>query len=115
MLNGAGILVVEDEPELRTLAAEMLREAGYCALEAGSATEALSLLETATCIRAVFTDIDMPGDMDGLALAAVVRARWPSLTVLITSGQPRCASELPCGTSFFPKPYSFNDISDRLA
>lgn len=114
MPDGAAILVVDDEPLLRTLVAEMLREAGYCALEAGSAAEALLVLETATCIHTVFTDIDMPGDMDGLVLAALVRARWPSLTVLITSGQARCSSDLPSGTSFFAKPYSFKDITDRL-
>lgn len=80
------VLVVEDEPLIRMTVADDLQAAGFCVLEAGNTDEALRLLETHSSIRAIFTDIDMPGGLDGLKLAWIVRDRWPPIEIVITSG-----------------------------
>ena len=80
------VLVVDDEPLLRLSAVAVLEDAGYATLQAGSADKAIQQLEANAGIRAVFTDIDMPGGMDGLQLAAVIRDRWPPVELLVTSG-----------------------------
>ena len=79
------ILVVEDEALLRIDAAETLGAAGFDVLEAGDADQAILLLERNTNIRLIFTDIDMPGSMNGLRLAAAVRDRWPPIRIIATS------------------------------
>ena len=73
------VLIVEDEFLVRLTAVFLLEEAGFGALEAGSADEAIALLEARKDIRVVFTDINMPGSMDGLRLAHAIRHRWPPL------------------------------------
>ena len=73
------VLVVEDEALIRMHAAEMIRDLGFEVLEAANADQAISLLESNSEISVVFTDIQMPGSMDGLRLLAVVRDRWPPL------------------------------------
>jgi CheY-like chemotaxis protein len=99
------ILIVEDDPLLRMLAVEVVEEAGFVTLEAGNADEAVSLLESRPDISLLFTDIDMPGSMDGLTLAHTVPDRWPSIKILIVSGkvQAHC-SELPSNSCFVGKP-----------
>jgi two-component system, response regulator PdtaR len=101
------ILIVEDDPLLRMLAVEVVEEAGFVALEAGNADEAVSALESRTDISLFFTDIDMPGSMDGLKLAHAVRDRWPPIKILIVSGKVQVhSSELPPSNScFVGKPY----------
>ena len=100
------VLIVEDEPIIRMLAADMVEEAGFEVLEAGNADEAVRILESRLDVRIVFTDIDMPGSMDGLKLAAAVRRRWPPIEIVLTSGHRSIsASELPERSVFFPKPY----------
>lgn len=85
------VLVVEDEILIRLNAIVMLREAGFDTVEAASADEAIVHLETNNLIRIVFTDIDLPGSMDGLRLAAAIRDRWPPIELVLTSGHVRVA------------------------
>src|ERR1700741_1878529 len=83
------ILVVEDEALIRMHCADMIRDLGFEVIEAVDAGEAVSLLESVPGIKGVFTDIPMPGSMDGLMLAAAIRARGPPVALLITSGKVR--------------------------
>ena len=101
------VLVVEDEPLLRMHAVDLMEDAGFLAIEARDADEAIEILETRTDIRIVFTDIDMPGSINGLLLAAAVRNRWPPIDIIVTSGNavPK-HGEVPERGFFFPKPYS---------
>ena len=101
------VLIVEDEFLLRMNAVEMIEEAGFEVFEAGNADEAIAILESRLDIRVVFTDIQMPGAMDGLKLAAAVRSRWPPIKIIATSGY--CAireGDLPKGGVFLSKPYT---------
>lgn len=105
------ILVVEDDFLLRMDAVQMLEEAGFRVLEASNATEAIRVLESHRDINVMFTDIDMPGGMDGLRLAAAVRGRWPPIRIIATSGKDHVAlGDLPSGSLFFPKPYGFPSL-----
>jgi two-component system, response regulator PdtaR len=100
------VLVVEDETLVRVTALAIVEEGGFEAVGAGSADEAIRELETRGDIRAVFTDVQMPGRMDGLKLAWVIRNRWPPVALLVTSGKTRVSqSDLPSGARFIPKPY----------
>lgn len=109
------VLVVEDEYLIRSNAAEMIAEAGYDVVEAGNADEAIAVLEARPDIHVVFTDIQMPGSMDGLKLAHFVRGRWPPIKIIATSGHHKFQDgDLPEGGLFLPKPYSFYRISTIL-
>jgi CheY-like chemotaxis protein len=109
------VLVVEDEPLLRELAVEVVEEAGFAALEAGNAGEALVLLESRPEIALLFTDINMPGAMDGLKLAHAVRDRWPAIGILVVTGQVRLRrSDLPPDSCFLPKPYHIEAVIAEL-
>lgn len=100
------ILVVEDETFIRMDVAEMLRAAGFDILEAANADEAIHLLESHSDIGLIFTDIDMPGSMNGLKLAAAVRDRWPPVKIIATSGHFKVqAGDLPADAIFLHKPY----------
>jgi CheY-like chemotaxis protein len=102
----AAVLIVDDEPLLRELAATVVEEAGFTVLQAGDAAEALSMLEARSDIALLFTDIDMPGSMNGLKLAKVARDRWPRIRTLVVSGKLRPpSSELPPNAAFMTKPY----------
>ena len=102
----AVVLIVEDELLLRELVVEFVEEAGFVALEAGDADEAVALLEARSDIAVLFTDINMPGSMDGLKLAHAARDRWPSIKILVASGQLRLGpSDLPSNSVFLGKPY----------
>lgn len=107
----AAILVVEDDVILRMGAAGMLEDAGYRVLEASCASEALEILRAHCGILAVMTDIEMPGSIDGVALAHRIDTDWPDIGVIITSGrfQPG-PDELPERAIFIGKPYSRADI-----
>jgi two-component system, response regulator PdtaR len=101
------ILVVEDEPLLRLLAAELLGDAGFEVLEAGSSEEALRILDSRLDVNVVFTDVEMPGALDGLALARRIRELHPQIGLLVTSGRGlRPADALPDQGSFLAKPYT---------
>ncbi|HEV7253692.1 MAG TPA: response regulator [Mesorhizobium sp.] len=105
------VLVVEDEPLIRMNIAEQLEDEGFRVLEAANADKAIALLEAHSDIRLVFTDIDMPGSMDGLRLAGVVRGRWPPVRIIVTSGKRMVEiTDLPNGSVFFCKPYRHEEI-----
>jgi len=109
------VLVVEDECLLRELAVELIEDAGFATLEAGNAGEAVTLLEARSNIAVVFTDINMPGDVDGLELAHMVRDRWPSIRILVTSGRIWLTQpDLPPGTVFLEKPYRAAAVISQL-
>src|SRR5580698_7763267 len=100
------VLIVEDEPLIRMGAGKIIEDAGYEVIEAASADEAIRILESRSDIRVVFTDIHMPGSMDGLKLAHAVRKRWPPIKIIVTSGRSQVSEqELPEGGRFFAKPY----------
>ena len=100
------VLVVEDETFTRMDVVEMLSAAGFDIVEAINADEAIQMLERDPDIRLIFTDIDMPGSMNGLKLAAAVRKRWPPVRIIATSGHFKVqAGALPADARFFPKPY----------
>jgi CheY-like chemotaxis protein len=102
------ILVVEDEALVRMLAWDILTEdAGYRVIEAVNADEALILLESRHDVRLVFTDVNMPGALNGFALARIVDMRFPGIKVIVTSGLARPGvGDLPKGKRFLPKPYA---------
>jgi two-component system, response regulator PdtaR len=101
------ILIVEDEFLIRAATAEIMRDAGFEVLEAADADRAMAMLETRSDVRVVFTDIHMPGSMDGAKLAQAVRHRWPPVRIIATSGRVSLEDlGLPAGTVLFPKPYS---------
>ena len=109
------VLVVEDEPLLRMLAVEVVEEAGFIAIEARDADEAVVLLESRTDITLLFTDINMPGSMDGLKLAHAVRDRWPPIKILVVSGKQRLqSSDLPSNSYFVGKPYQAAALVQEL-
>jgi CheY-like chemotaxis protein len=101
------ILVVEDEALIRMSAAQLLEDAGYTVLEAWNADVALQILKSRNDIRAVFTDIAMPGSLDGLKLAHAIRGRWPPIHLIVTSGlNAPTEAEFPSIARFIPKPYA---------
>jgi CheY-like chemotaxis protein len=102
----AVVLIVEDEPLLREMAVEFVEEAGFVALAARDADEAVILLKARADITVLFTDINMPGSMDGLRLAHTVRDRWPPVKIIVASGRARLKqSDLPADSAFLEKPY----------
>ncbi len=99
-------LVVEDEPLLRLDLVQTLQDEGYTTFEAGDAVEAISIMEANPEIRVVFTDIQMPGKMDGLALSHYVRKRWAPTIIIVSSGRRSPSEgEMAVGARFLPKPY----------
>src|SRR6201985_4029864 len=85
------VLVVEDEMILRMRAVDIVEDAGFCPVEAVNADEAISILESRLDISLLFTQIQMPGSIDGLKLAHAVHERWPSIKIILVSGQMRLA------------------------
>jgi CheY-like chemotaxis protein len=109
------VLIVEDEFLLRMNAAEMIGDAGFDVIEAGNADEAIAILEARPDIHVVFTDIQMPGSMDGMKLARFVRGRWPPIKIVATSGFVNVGKDdLPEGSRFLPKPYRPEQIVATL-
>ena len=109
------VLVVEDELLLRMHAVEMIAAAGFEVVEAGNANQAIEILETRRDITVVFTDIQMPGSMDGLKLARAVRGRWPPIKIVATSGHVNVGEkDLPEGGRFLSKPYSPRQVTGVL-
>jgi len=111
----AVVLVVEDEHLLRLNAAQMIEDAGYEVIEASNADEAIQILESRTDIRIVFTDINMPGSMDGIKLANAVRDRWPPIRLIVTSGKVALRpGDIPVDGRFLSKPYTSEQIVNIL-
>jgi CheY-like chemotaxis protein len=101
----AVVLVVEDDMLLRMRAVDMVEDAGYISVEAVDADQAVAILESRSDIALLFTDIQMPGSMDGLGLAHSVHARWPPIKIILVSGQLKLASiDIPANSRFFGKP-----------
>lgn len=101
------ILIVEDDAIIRMVAADILATEGYDVEEAEDAAAALRVLEARSDVRLLFTDINMPGDMDGLDLARAVHERWPDIVLVLTSGRAvLLSSEIPDDGRFVPKPYT---------
>jgi CheY-like chemotaxis protein len=101
----AVVLVVEDEMLLRMRAVDIVEDAGYISVEAVDADEGLAILESRSDIALLFTDIQMPGSMDGLALARSVHDRWPPIKIILVSGQVKPTSlDIPPDSRFFGKP-----------
>ena len=105
MTDRIGVLVVEDEALILMDMVDQLEAEGFKVYEATNADAAIELLVTHLDIRLLFTDIDMPGSMDGLRLAATVRKRWPPIKIIVTSGARLVEiTDLPDGSVFFSKP-----------
>ena len=110
------VLVVEDDSLVRLVVVLAVEQAGFAVLEAANADEALVLLEAEPAIRVVFTDVKMPGPLNGLALARRVRDTWPGVVVVVTSGNAWVdPSELPPGAQFLPKPYLVERFTALIA
>lgn len=106
------VLLVEDEPIVRMFAMEGLEAEGFEVEAVGDAAQALKCLEGREDIKVLFTDVNMPGAMDGLGLAQLVRKRWPMIDIIVTSGKQRPAQgELPDGAWFVPKPYDLGKVA----
>ncbi|MEP6567108.1 MAG: response regulator [Mesorhizobium sp.] len=115
MTRKAVILIVEDSAIIRMGAVDLVSSAGYQALEASNAEEAIRLLEARSDIDLVFTDVGMPGTMDGIKLAHYIRNRWPPVKLIVASGRTIIEeSQLPEGSRFFPKPYSESTIVEEM-
>jgi DNA-binding NtrC family response regulator len=109
------ILVVEDETLLRLGIVDVLGDAGFEVFEARSAAGAIKILAADEGIQAMFTDVEMPGAMNGLSLAWAVRERWPGIKIVITSGHVRIlAVDMPAPGHFFSKPYNPESVARTL-
>lgn len=109
------VLVVEDQPLIRFNALNLVIEAGFQGLEAVNADEAIQILKAQPHISLVFTDIEMPGTMDGLTLANYIYARWPKMHLIIASGKVIVEqNQLPVGAKFFVKPYDDDRIVEEM-
>jgi CheY-like chemotaxis protein len=112
--NPIRVLVVEDNELLRFVTTDALEDGGFGVLGVGQADEAIRLLEINPDIRVLFTDINMPGSMNGLVLAHYARDRWPSLEIIITSGRSQAGKLLPERAVFLSKPYRMDQITQML-
>src|SRR3977135_2621834 len=111
----ANVLVVEDEMLLRMRAVDIVEDAVFCPVEAVNADEAIAILESRSDIAVLFTDIQMPGSMDGLKLAHAVHARWPAIKIIMVSGQVKpSAAESPADSRFFGKPLGVEQMIAEL-
>jgi CheY-like chemotaxis protein len=109
------VLVVEDDALIRMHGADILGDGGFHVLEAANADDALVILSDGADVQLLFSDIDMPGSMDGLNLARVVCERWPSIHLLLTSGQHGLQDDdVPGRARFVRKPWSSQALLDRV-
>ena len=114
-LEASLVLVVEDDDFVRLCAVEMLEDAGFAVVDARHADEAWFILHERSDIGAIFTDVDMPGSMCGVTLAARVYENWPDIRLVLTSGRHRLDdSEVPDHGLFVPKPYSATQVVDAI-
>jgi CheY-like chemotaxis protein len=107
----AVVLIVEDEMVLRMRTVNMVEDAGYTALEALDAAEAVAILESRSDVALMCTDIQMPGQMDGVGLAHAVHARWPRIRIIVVSGQLNLPHlDLPPRSRFLGKPLDAAEV-----
>jgi two-component system, response regulator PdtaR len=109
------VLIVEDDILTNEYLEFILQQAGYEVVSATSADEATALLEDRDDVQIIVTDINLPGTMNGLKLAAAVRARWPAINIIIVTGYgaPR-GDEIPPGSVFVPKPYNARKMIEAV-
>jgi CheY-like chemotaxis protein len=109
------VLIVEDDPLLRMTAVDVVEDAGLDAIEASDADEAMGILESRNDISVLFTDIDMPGSMNGVELAHWARSSAMPIGIVLTSGHHKLGDDaLPVESVFFPKPYDFDTVVHML-
>ena len=114
-MDKKAVLIVEDEFLVRFAAAASIEDAGFEAIEVANADEAIAMLESRDDIHVVFTDISLPGSMDGLKLAAAVRDRWPSIEFILTTGRHSIAAgAMPERARCLMKPYSSFQLTQAL-
>lgn len=114
--NDSAVLVVEDEQLIRMDTVSSLEAAGFSVFEAKHAADAIRCLELHKEIRLIFTDVNMPGSMDGVALAHYVRGRWPPVKIIVTSGFANVREgDLPAGALFVEKPYHPPHIANKMS
>jgi two-component system, response regulator PdtaR len=111
--NSRTILVVEDEVLVRMMIADQLRNAGYKVFEAAGAEEALDLLAHTTAVKVIFSDLQMPGSVDGVGLVRAVRSKYPGIRILLTSGQVSIVDGVD-HDGFFPKPHDVTRIISHI-
>jgi CheY-like chemotaxis protein len=105
------VLVVEDEMLLRMRVVDMVQDAGYISVEAVDADEALAILQSRSDIALLFTDVQMPGSMNGLQLAHAVHERWPPIKIILASGALKLSGgDIPQDSRFFVKPLQSDEI-----
>jgi CheY-like chemotaxis protein len=109
------VLVVEDDEVLRMCVAEVVTDAGFSPVEAANADEAFAILQNRSDIALLFTDIQMPGSMDGLDLARTVHDRWPAIKIILVSGRVEVSEhERPVNSRFFQKPFAMRQMIEGL-
>jgi CheY-like chemotaxis protein len=109
------VLVVEDDETLRMCAADVVADAGFTPVEAANADEAVAILESRPDIALLFTDIQMPGSMDGLGFARTVHDRWPVIKIILVSGRVELSErERPVNSRFYQKPFSMKQMVEDL-
>lgn len=110
------VLLVEDEPLVRLVVADLLNEAGFRVIEAANAAEALAVLEAGLTVEVLLADVDMPPGLNGYALANEVHRRWSGIEILVTSGrQWPGEGDLPPGAAFLPKPCPNESILSHVS
>ena len=111
----AVVLIVEDEPLVRMMVIELFEDEGFEVLEAADADQALAIFRERRDVALLFTDVEMPGSLDGYALARWAEANRPTVRTVIVSGRamPR-AGDLPEGATFVGKPYDHDDVMRRI-
>ncbi len=113
--SATNVLVVEDEMVLRMRAVDIVEDAGFTAVQAVNADEALAILKSRSDISLLFSDIQMPGSMDGLKLAHAVHDRWPSIKIILVSGQVKLSdTDKPADSRFFGKPLEMKQMITEL-
>jgi CheY-like chemotaxis protein len=115
--DGEVVLAVDDDAEIRATVVRQLKQLGYRVLEADSADAALKVLDDCKSIDLLFTDVVMPGGIDGRQLAMLARAKRPKLKVLLTSGFPATSgtgAHCECGADLLSKPYRTTDLAEAV-
>lgn len=109
------MLIVEDEPLIRMCAVDFAEEAGYLGLEAGDSADALAILERGENVEILFTDITLPGEMDGIDLAELVAERWPRVRIMLASGAlAGLPADIAPGAFRLPKPYGITQFLEAV-
>ena len=115
-MKKTAVLIVESEALIRMESVDIVKDAGFTALEAQNADEAVRIMATRSDIRVVFVEIKISGSIDGLTLAHVIRDRWPPVHLILTSGLSVAnEDELPESALFIRKPYSSEEVAKALA